>query len=386
MPNADKATDTDLTVTSTFALPDGWPGASDPGDARCHVFQTREFIHAWQESYGKSGRHTAIFVEVLAGDGSLMLQIPFCLEIRGGLKVLTFLDQGHADYNCPVFHPAAPAWSKNRALALWREIAGAVPEFDIAFLEKIAPGIDGYENPLFLITDTESKEFCHGNDLTKPWADIEATQFNLKTLKRYGRRLEEMGKTRLVIAGTLEDGREMLDRLIIQKQRRFEETLVPTFDQNPTSLEFLYKATDGFGRSGNLFLVGLYVGEEPAAITWGLTMNRCLYSLVMGFEDGIWRKYSSGRILNLRLLEWLKENGFEYLDHGFGNEDYKVRSCDTTVILKEAILPETARGKAHIIRRNAIARIKATALWQKLRPLKWKLKYALRSLTGKKTS
>ncbi len=381
---AEKVVATDCTVEASSSLPRSWPDGGNASEARCFVFQTREFLRSWQQSYGKSKKFQAIYIEVTGGNGDLWYQIPFSIETRGGLKVLTFLDQGHADYNCPVVHPAAPrSWERSAAMELWHQIAGSLPHYDVAYLEKIAPGIGGFDNPFFRITDEDAPDFCHGNNLTLTWPEIEATQFNLKTLKRYGRRLQDKGETRLVIAQTEKDGRDLLERLIIQKQRRFEETLVPTFKENPTALEFLHRATENFSASGNLLIAALVVGDQQTAITWGLTKDRHFYSLVMGFEDGIWRKYSCGRILNLRLLSWLKDNGFEYLDHGYGDEEYKVRSCDTTVPLKQAILPSSPLGKLHLMRKNFVSQLKSTAVWQRLRPLKWILINALRKRTGK---
>ncbi|MES0808940.1 GNAT family N-acetyltransferase [Roseibium sp. SCPC15] len=380
---AEQTSETGFQVKSHSSLPANWPSGNDETDVLCHIFQTREFVQSWEESYGKTGKHKAIYVEVLGDDGSLWLQIPFCIETRGRLRVLTFLDQGHADYNCPIFHPNAPAWTNDGAAELWLKIIETLPDFDIAHLEKVAPGYKEFENPLFLISDDDSAEFCHGNDLTKSWQEIEATQFNLKTLKRYGRRLQELGETRLEIARTQPEAQEMLERLIVQKQRRFEETLVPTFKENPTALVFLDHATRNFGKSGNLFLVSLFVGDTQAASTWSLSHRGCLYSLIMGFEDGVYRKYSSGRILNLKLLQWLKDNGYEYLDHGFGDEDYKVKSCDTTVRLKEALIPITNSGRLFLLKKNGMARLRSTGIWQKFRPYKWKVINKLREISDR---
>ncbi|MEM9635958.1 MAG: hypothetical protein AAGA50_31885, partial [Pseudomonadota bacterium] len=145
---AEQTSETGLVVRSLSSLPKSWPSGKDETGGRCHIFQTLEFVEAWQQSYGKSGNHEAIFIEVFGDDDTLWLQIPFCIEKRGRLRVLTFLDQGHADYNCPIFYPNAPIWTTESAADLWSKIVDALPGFDIAHLEKIAPGYDAFVNPL----------------------------------------------------------------------------------------------------------------------------------------------------------------------------------------------------------------------------------------------
>lgn len=360
-------------------VPASWPSARELGAARCHIFQTREFIEAWIASFGAAGRATPYFVEVRDRTGGLALLIPLAIETKRGVRVLGFLDQGHADYNGPVCFPTAMGWSEPAVRRLWARIVAALPAFDVVRLEKMPERIGDLPNPLFLLADGANPESCHGNDLTLPWEQIEASQANLKTVKKLGRGLERIAPTRLLIARTAEERRTLIDALVLQKQRRFEDTRVPGFAENRESLTFLHRASEVFARSGHLFVCALLVGEEITAVTWGLALGRRLYALVMGFAAGEWTRYSCGKVLNLRLLEWLHENGYTYLDHGFGDETWKVQNCEVTVPLGRLVAPHTLKGRFYLGRAAVMAHLRASWIWARLRPLKWMLLRALRS-------
>ncbi len=72
---------------------------------------------------------------------------------------------------------------------------------------------------------------------------------------------------------------------------------------------------------------------EIVATSWNVALGTRLYELMISFSGGEWSKHSVGRILNLMLLKWAKENGYRYLDHGIGDEAWKAENCDTHVPL-----------------------------------------------------
>ncbi|MCE3519465.1 GNAT family N-acetyltransferase, partial [Escherichia coli] len=59
-----------------------------------------------------------------------------------------------------------------------------------------------------------------------------------KNLRNRHRALERLGECRLLIAGTPEERAFVLETLLAQKQRRFEETQVPGFDKEPEKQSF----------------------------------------------------------------------------------------------------------------------------------------------------
>ena len=365
-------------------LPAGWPSAAATGEAQCYVFQTREFVQSWLAAFGADRNLTALFVEVRDRNNVLLMLLPLCLERRGGLTTLSFLDQGVADYNAAIMFPAAAAYPALNTSAFWDELFAALPPFDIATFDKLPEMVGSLRNPAFGLANTSSDAAAHGSTIAGDWPAVEAANFQSpKEMRKKLRQLDRVGAVELVVADTPELRESLLERLVAQKQRRYEETRVAGFAEHPEQLEFLRQATGIFAASGQLMLCGLSIAGEIAAIQWSLTLNGRLYALVTGYEAGEIAKYSPGRVLNYLLLRWLFDHGFSYFDMGVGDEAYKLDNADTTVPLARAVILRTARGRVIETGRNVVSRLKATPAGERVRQLRWTLARALRkSRTG----
>jgi CelD/BcsL family acetyltransferase involved in cellulose biosynthesis len=363
----------DLRVVIHAQLPADWPSARDPGSARCHVFQTREYIESWMATRGAGAGATPYFVEVLDGCGDRVMLLPLCITSRFGEKTLSFMDGGLADYVAPVLFENALLWTEDAARAVWDKVLAALPTTDLVVLQNVPAYVGGQFNPLSLVAGQPNAESAHGSDLTQPWAQLEATQFQLKTIKRKWRALERIGAVRLEVAETDAQVARFLERTLVQKQRRFDETKVSGFDRDPDKLAYFRRATRAFHDAGRLQIVALLVGDEIVATAWNLVLGRRVYEILIGFEGGEWVKYSCGRILNLMQLEWLKQQGFDYLDHGIGDESWKLEYCDTHVPLGQSVEFRSLRGRWMVTRKRLRERLRSMKAWQRLQPLKWAL-------------
>ena len=360
-------------------LPPTWPTAAGTGEAQCYVFQTREFVQAWLAAFGSDRSLTPLFVEIREKNGVLLMLLPLCLERRGGLTTLSFLDQGVADYNSAIMFPAATAHPALSGRDFWDALFAALPAFDIVTFDKLPEMVGPLPNPAFSLANTSSEAAAHGSTIAGDWPAVEAANFQSpKEMRKKQRQLERVGAVELVVADTPQLRERLLERLVAQKQRRYEETRVAGFDEHPEQLDFLRQATTIFAASGQLMLCGLTVGDTITAVQWSLTLNGRLYALVTGYETGEWHKYSCGRVLNYLLLRWLFDRGFSYFDMGVGDEAYKLENATTTVPLARAVILRTARGRVIETGRNVVSRLKATPAGERVRQLRWTLARALR--------
>lgn len=319
----------------------------------------------------------ALTVEVCNAVGIVLLQVPLAITTKRGALVLTFADRGAADYNAPLLHPALRDLQPAEVQQLWRAIEAALPKVDIVDLEKMPQSIDNRPNPLFYLANTQNAVSCHGSDLTRPLDEIEATQAQLKTLKRKLRGLEKLGVVQFTVASTPAQREVLLTAALEQKQRRFEETQVPGFAESPQTRDFFERATSVFAQTDNLRFCALSLDGEIVATSWNVALGTRLYELMIGFSGGEWSKHSVGRILNLMLLKWAKENGYRYLDHGIGDEAWKAENCDTHVPLGRMVAARTPRGRRALALDTLIVRLRETALYHRLRPWKWIVRRAL---------
>lgn len=360
----------DLRVTVCTRLPADWPSVRSPGRAKLHVFQTREFIETWVATRGAAKGTRSYFVDVTDRCGHRVMLLPLGITARLGEKTLSFLDAGLADYNAPVLYPNALAWTKESARALWDRIVAALPAVDVVDLRNVPFDVDGRINPIALVAAEVNDESSHGNDLTQCWEKIEASQAQLRTIKRKWRALEKLGPVRFEVAATEADVGRFLERALVQKQRRFDETRVRGFQHDPDKLAYFREATRAFGDAGHLQICALTVGGEIVATAWSLVLGKRVYEILIGFQGGEWAKYSCGRILNLMLLRWLKDKGFDYLDHGIGDEAWKLDHCDRHVALRQLVEARSIRGRLAMSRRRLVAHLRASEAWRMIRPLK----------------
>ncbi len=371
-------TGTDFSLSVHRTIPSDWPGIRSLDGAQAHVFQLREFLEIWAATYGTAMGLDARFVDVRDSGGDLVLRVPFAVETRRGLKVLTFADQGCADYNAPILYPTTIEWTAERAVELWAAIEAALPPVDLVELVKMPAMVGDLVNPFRLLATADNPESAHGSNLLLAWKDIEETQAQLKTLKRKARNLEKLGAVKFTIASDAAERQRILNRLLDQKQRRYEDTRVPGFAENPSQKVFFEQATDVFSATGDLHLAALEVGDEIIATSWTVAVGKTIYELMIGFESGEWAKHSGGRILNLKFLEWAKAQGFAYVDHGIGDEEWKTENCDTHVPLGMLVAARSGKGRRSLAWAALKARLRGTALYERLRPYKWIVKRALR--------
>ncbi len=371
-------TSTDFSLSVHRTIPADWPGTNTLGGAQAHVFQLREFLDIWAATYGTAMGLDARYVEVRGSSGELVLRVPFAIETRRSLRVLTFADQGCADYNAPILYPTTIEWTTERAAELWAAIEAALPTVDMVELVKMPATVGSLVNPFRLLATEANPESAHGSNLLLAWKDIEETQAQLKTLKRKARGLEKLGMVKFTIASNAAERQRILARLLDQKQRRYEDTKVPGFAENPSQKLFFEQATEVFSATGDLYLAALEVGDEIIATSWTVAVGKTIYELMIGFESGEWAKHSGGRILNLKFLEWAKAQGFAYVDHGIGDEEWKTENCDTHVPLGMLVAAHSGKGRRSLAAAALLAKLRGTALYEKLRPYKWIVKRARR--------
>src|ERR1700689_474901 len=89
--------------------------------ADCTVFQTYDWLDAWQKHIGLRHRVKPAIVVGRFTDGDIAFLLPFCIERKYGLRRLRWLGQDLCDYNAPLL---ARGFSErvelDRFLAIWQ--------------------------------------------------------------------------------------------------------------------------------------------------------------------------------------------------------------------------------------------------------------------------
>ncbi len=350
-----------------------WPDADDTGGAALFVFQSKSFLAAWERSYATARNARLCLVEARDAQGAPLLFMPLSIQRRHGARVLAFMDDGVCDYNAPILFPAMEALAPEEAKKLIDAVLVRLPAFDLIHLVKTPERVEGRRNPIWDIAERTCKSSCHWMTLDRPAAEIEASIRGVRNFRKRARALTTMPGYRFFVAGTPEERAEVLEALLQQKQRRFEETQVPGFDAHPEKKRFFETVTEPLAARGALHLSAIAVDGQIVATMWSLARGGHYCAMLPSFENGPWSKYSPGKVILLKLIETLKAEGYRCLDLGFGDEPWKQEFADLTVPLRDHVAAHSLRGRSLILYKRLMDRLRATAPYRKLRPLKWML-------------
>ncbi len=362
-----------------------WPVASKDAPSKLesdttpnyHIFQTTTFLKTWEKTYAPALKAELCLIEVRMKNGSPVVFLPFAVFPCKRARILSFTDQGVADYNAPVLFDCDIEWNRTQAENLWQQILAILPAFDFAELSNMPEKIGNLINPLFLLANTENQANSHANSLTRSWDEIQQSLVRPKAIRRKLRHLYELGNCEFSIAETPQEQQQLLEFMLHEKQQRFLETHVPGFDQYPEKAHYFNEATKAFQATDTLHISALKLNGEPLACMWGLVSGPHYYGIMIASNLKKWAKYSPGHVLHYLLLQHLKDEGYNCLDLGVGDEEWKVQNCDLVIPLRCITITATMRGKLYLCQKTAITYLRSTSFWQALRPLKWRVLRAL---------
>lgn len=360
------------------ALPDHWPSTDRPGDARCTVYQLRDYLAVMAGTVGAVRKRRLLYVDVRDDAGRPLLLLALALERRGAVEVLSFADFDVVDYNAPVLFPTAIRWTEPVSRRLWQEIAAALPRHDVVELLKMPAEVEGLVNPLALLATGPEPESCHGNDLRLGRAAVMARQNQVKTTQRNIRKLEREHGLELRFAKTRTERDRFIAAALDQKQRRFDQTKLAGFHAEPEKKLFFEQATEALSDAGLLEFCALIIGDEIVATSWNLTYGKSYIAVMLTHDDTVWGRVGPSRLLNYLLLDRLLETDFEYYDLGFGDEPYKVQQCETSVPLQRSLFASTSAGRLYLAASRLREDLRQTRLWWTLKGAKWAVQNRLR--------
>lgn len=332
---------------ATFA---DWPtlnGLESQTHLRAYAFQCRDHIEMWLGTIGKACNVRPVFARISAAAGTPLLLLPLCVEKRGGIRFLEFIDRGVCDYNAPIVYADAAAIDRAELVEIWAEICRKAAPFDIALLRKCPDQVAGFENPFYGLCTEPWQASGHYVELGQT-ADNGALlpPRDLKDSARQRKRLADMGEVRICLARNAAEIETVFDTFIRQKSQRYMQTLgTPGFDV-PGQISYYRNLTRAMP-AGCVRLYYLTVANTIVATAWGLVADRRFYYLMCAYEGGNWQTYSTGRLLLEEIANFCRNDGVAILDLGIGDEPYKSRWRHVILKLGGMAQPRSVVGWAH---------------------------------------
>lgn len=343
--------------------------------ADCTVFQTYDWLAAWQRHIGsREGAAPALVVGRCGGH--ILFLLPLAVQ-SGFVRRLTWLGQDQCDYNAPLLGPEfAARVPRDRFLALWHQVRALIAahpalRHDLVELRKMPETMGSQPNPFLHLDVALHPSGAHLTHLSGTWEEFYAARRSSATRRRdrsKRKKLGEFGEVRFVNPASASDISATLDALIAQKTRSFASMGVANLFARPGRREFFHDLATGEPTRELVHVSRLDVGSVWAAVNLGLQFRGCYYHILASYDDGEVSRFGPGSAHLRDLMERAIERGCDRFDFTIGDERYKLEWSDTLIRLYDHTAAASARGAPLVLASNAFRSLKRTikqnpALW-----------------------
>lgn len=379
------ASDIELTVSGDLsACRSRWLALQ--ADALTTVFQTFEWVEAWQSCVGVSAGVRPVIVTGNRRDGSTAFILPFGLVRKRGCSVLTWLTYPHSNYGGGLFDRKFIEAEAEGFGGLWIRVIDVLPRLDAIALSDQPTKFDRAANPFALTRSFVSADRSHVLQLNQSYDALVRSRFSSRTRRRMAqnyRKLEDGSGGLKMHTGKGRDLPRVSAVMFEQKRRQLQARgIADPFDEAFEA--FFYRfASSGSDEARAVRCYYLERDGEIAATNFGAVHGGIYYGLITTMDEGRFDNLSPGAMTMNFAIEASCAEGLTGFDFSAGEADYKSRWTDHTIDLFETHVAMTIRGwlfcAAERVRIALKHRIKSTpALWR----LVGHVRMARRKLSG----
>jgi CelD/BcsL family acetyltransferase involved in cellulose biosynthesis len=359
--------------------------------ADCTVFQTYDWLDAWQKHIGLGDRVKPAIVIGRFTDGDIAFLLPFCIEKKYGLRRLRWLGQNLCDYNAPLL---ARGFSErvdpDRFVAIWHILQAQMQSdpllrHDWIDFTKMPKQVGDQINPFTYLAVTSNASGTHLAHLTADWEAFYVARRSSSTRRRDRTKrahLAKHGDIRFVTATDTDDVRRTVETLMEQKSRSFARKGIPDLFARPGHREFFLDLATNPATRQLVHISRTEVGATCAAANLGLIFGDCYYHVLASYTDSELSSFGPGNLHLREMMAYAIARGLKRFDFTIGDEPYKLEWSDTDTQLYDFAAPVTWRGQpaslASDLRRYTKRLIKQT-------PWLWRLAADVRSRIGSKS-
>jgi CelD/BcsL family acetyltransferase involved in cellulose biosynthesis len=356
--------------------------------AECTVFQTFEWLSAWQCHIGAGDRVLPTIVVGRFANGKTAFIAPLAVEQRRWAKRLRWLGQDLCDYNAPLLaRDFSQRVTSEHFLALWQELRRQLQSdprlrHDWIEFEKMPQTVGVQVNPFIALGVVPNANSAHITLLGDNWETFYYAKRSSATRRRdrsKRKHMTEFGEILFTTVTAPDDVRRTLDTLWQQKKQIFgRKGIADIFDRRGYRQFFADIASDPNTR--HLAHVSrIDIGDTCAAANFALTFGGCYYHVLSSYCDGQLTRFGPGTLHLRELLAYAIARGLRLFDFTIGDEHYKLEWSDQRLKLYDFSAAATWRGlpaNSVSIARHALKR------FIKQSPLAWHLVCRVRSVVG----
>jgi len=314
-------------------------------------FQSYTWLSHWYNTIGCPLNSILPQIALVRNTEKTLLAIfPLCIRHTMGCSVLEWLGGEQTDYMEPLL---SKKWKniEDDFSFCWEGVMKNICQFDVIHLQKQREYITTVDNPMLSIFTRNNLLSSYQSALENNWDAYYENHTNSKTRqtdRRTLRKLNDIGNVTFLIAEKAVEKHSIIDKMILQKRRRYMDTGVWDMLSVPEYREFYEKLSDFSDDEVKIHCAALCVGDIVVATHVGFVNKSTFYYLMPAHEGGDWEKHSPGRLLLEHLLEWSIQSKLKVFDFTVGGEYYKKDWCDTETLLYEILKATTFKGKIYV--------------------------------------
>jgi CelD/BcsL family acetyltransferase involved in cellulose biosynthesis len=335
--------------------------------ADCTVFQTFEWLSAWQRNVGERNGVTPLIVAGRDDAGRLLFLFPFAIEPGRLARRLRWLGSDLCDYNAPLL---AADYSERGYpagfLSVWRDIVQRLQShpkwsYDLIDLEKMPETVGGQANPFLRLGASVHPRGAYHTHLAGDWETYYAAKRSTSTRRRdrtKRNRLGDLGAVAFATPDSAADITDTLDTLMVQKARSLAEMGAANIFARPGYPEFFRDLATSPRTRELVHVSRLDVGSTAAAINLGVVFRGCYYHILASYADGEIARFGPGVAHLHDLLRYAIGRNCRTFDFTIGDERYKRDWCDAELTLYDHVVIAGVRGAVAAAPIVALRRLK----------------------------
>lgn len=345
--NRSDATDIGITVSADLSpCRSRWIALQEQGVTT--VFQSFEWIEAWQDNVGAQSGVQPVIVTGTRSDGTTAFILPFGLMRKWGTRILTWLSSPHANYGCALFDREFLENEAQKFPDLWRRILDVLPRLDAIVLSDQPACMKDFVNPFSHLKSCASADRSHVLDLKLQYDALLLDKFSSRSRRRmaqHNRQLANNGAGVKRQALRADDLSRVSSAMFEQKRQQLKTRGIP--DPFDTAFESFFHAFVISGSDERRSIRCYYVeyDGEIVATNFGAVQDGVYYGLITTMDEGRLDQLSPGSMTMNFAIERSCAEGLTGFDFSGGEADYKSRWSDRTVELFESHIALSVRGR-----------------------------------------
>lgn len=323
-------------------------------NADCTVFQTFDWLSAWQCTIGTNLKVTPVVVIARDLSGRIVFILPLSvMQSRLG-RLLTWLGSDLCDYNAPLIARDFYKYFAHQTFSrMWVDVTNTLQKdpdtrHDFVRLEKMLELIGPQINPMAQLAVSTHPSGAHATRLAGNWETYYFNKRSSATRRRDRtklKKLTEFGDVTFKTANTVAERLEAFETLVKQKQFWFAQKGIPDLFAKARYTDF-YRALVTRDHSQQLVHIShLQVGATVGAVNLGLVFGDRYHHVLASHVDGRVSHFGPGAAHLREIIKYAIDRGLSVFDFTIGDEGYKRDWCETEIRLFDHVSGTNVRGR-----------------------------------------